>query len=169
VSFKRTASAFDNPGTTRRDISSFGRGGPGRGSGDNGRRGRGGDTPRKLPPQEEIDACTHIKAKHYDNADYKLFSAAERAKHWQLMYPHKQPEGADRGRGGKPAYDRRKETSRDTKPSSLSETASKRKYDDSDNESLFKDDNDDEESASNRNNKALTRSSPSGRQPKREN
>jgi hypothetical protein len=171
VSFKRNATTSDNPGTTRRGISSFGRGGPGRGGGDNGRRGRGGDTPRKqpLPTQEEIDACTHIKAKRYDGSEYNKFTPAERAKHWQLMHPNKQPRGADRGRGGKPAYDRRKETSRDTKPSSLSETASKRKYDDSDNESLFKDDNDDEESVSNRNNKALTRSSPSGRQPKREN
>ena len=171
VSFKRTASAFDNPGTTRRGISSFGRGGPGRGSGDNGRRGRGGDTPRK-PAQEEIDACTHIKARRYDTADYKLFSQAEKAKHWQLMNPHKQARGVDRGRGGKPAYDRRKESSRDTKPSSVSETTSKRKFDphDSDNDDLFKTDTEDDESVvSNRNNKALTRSSPSGRQPKREN
>jgi hypothetical protein len=172
TSFKRTASAFDNPGTTQRGISSFGRGGPGRGGGDNGRRGRGGDTPRKLPTQEEIDACTHIKAKRYEPNEYKQFSAAEKAKHWQLMYPHKQARGVDRGRGNKPAYDRRKESSRDTKPSSVSETASKRKFDphDSDNDDLFKAETEDDKSVvSNRNNKALTRSSPSGRQPKQEN
>jgi hypothetical protein len=131
------------------------------------------DTPRKLPKptQEEIDAQTHIKAKHYDAAEYNKFTPAERAKHYQLMHPNKQPRGVDRGRGGKPAYDRRKETSRDTKPSSVSETASKRKFDsqDSDNDDLFKDTDDDETVVSNRNNKALTRSSPAGRQPKREN
>jgi hypothetical protein len=100
-----------------------------------------------------------------------LFSPAEKAKHWQLMNPHKQAKGVDRGRGGKPTYDRRKDYNRNTKPSPVSETTSKRKFDthDSDNNDLFKAETDDKVSVSNRNNKALTRSSPSGRQPKREN
>ena len=88
------------------------------------------------------------------------------------MNPHKQAKGVDRGRGGKPPYDRRKEHNRDTKPSPVSETNSKRKLapHDSDNDDLFKADTEDDESVvSNRNNKALTRSSPSGRQLKREN
>jgi hypothetical protein len=67
TTFKRTTSAHDNPGTTRRGISSFGRGGPGRGRGGGGRGGRG-HGPRK-PTQEEVDACTHIKAKHYDGSE----------------------------------------------------------------------------------------------------
>ena len=109
TSFKRTASALDNPGTTQRGILSFGRGGPGRGRGDGKRHRQGGDSPRK-PTQEEIDACTHIKAKRYDSANYKMLNPAEKAKHWQLLNPLKQAKGVDRGRGGKPAYDRRKDT-----------------------------------------------------------
>ena len=63
TSFKQTTSAFDNPGTTRRGILSFGRGGPGRGRGDGGRSGRGGNDPcPRKPTQEEIDACTHINS-----------------------------------------------------------------------------------------------------------
>ena len=87
------------------------------------------------------------------------------------MNPHKQAKGVDRGRGGKPAYDRRKEYNRDTKPPSVSETTSKRKFNlhDSDNGNLFKAETDDKVSVSNCNNKALTRSLPTGRQPKREN
>jgi hypothetical protein len=169
VCFKRTTSAFDNPGTTQRGISSFGQGGPGRGRGDGGRGGRGGNSPRK-PTQEEIDACTHIKAKHYDGSEYKRFSPAEKAKHWQLMHPHKQARGVERGRGGKPANDCCRDTDRNTMPSTVSEASSKRKYEhDSDNEDLFKMETDNEVSVLNRNNKALTRSSPSGRQPKQEN
>ncbi len=63
TTFKRTISTFDNPGTTQRGISPFGRGGPGRGRGDGGRSGQGGNDPRpRKLTQEEIDACTHIKA-----------------------------------------------------------------------------------------------------------
>jgi len=36
------------------------------------------------PTQEEIDACTHIKSKQYTKAEYKKFTAAEKAKHYQL-------------------------------------------------------------------------------------
>jgi hypothetical protein len=148
TTFKRTTSAFDNPGTTRRGIFSFGQGGPGRGHGDGGRSGRGGNDPRPpKPTQEEIDACTHIKAKHYDGREYKLFNAAEQAKHYQLMHPTKQPRSVERGRGGgrRTSKDRRKDSDRDrtTIPSTVSKESSKRKYDDdSDNNSLFADTND---------------------------
>jgi hypothetical protein len=66
--FKRTTSARDNPGTTRRGISSFVRGGPGRGRGDGG-RGDGNDLDHdaRKPTQEEIDAQTHIKARRYNS------------------------------------------------------------------------------------------------------
>jgi hypothetical protein len=164
TTFKRTTSAHDNPGTTRRGISSFGRGGPGRGRGGGGRGGRD-HTPRK-PTQEEVDACTHIQARHYDVSEYKRFSAAERAKHWQLMHPTKTPRGLDRKRGG----GRTSADERDRKgPSSTaSETSSKRpKVEDSDNEELWRPTSNEESIAStNRKNKALTRSSPSGRQKK---
>jgi hypothetical protein len=91
VTFKRTTSAYDKPDPTRRCISSIGRGGPGRGRGDGGRGGQGGNdhSPRK-PTQEEIDAQTHIKAKHCDRLVYTRFSAAKKAKHWQLCNPQKQ-------------------------------------------------------------------------------
>jgi hypothetical protein len=174
TSFKRATSAFDNPGTTRRGILYFGQGGPGRGRGDGGRSGRGVNDPRpRKPMQEEIDACTHIKSKRYDTSEYKHFSPAEKAKHWQLMNPHKQAKGVDRGRGGgrKTAYDRRPDTDRTTIPSTISKASSKRcKYETkTDNDSDLFSPTGDKASISNRNNKALTRSSPSGRQPKREN
>jgi hypothetical protein len=93
TTFKRTITAYDTPGTTRRGILSFRRGGPGRGSSAGGRGGGNDQIPRK-PTQEEIDACTHIKAQRYDTKDYRLFSAAEKAKHWQLMHPNQKPRGA---------------------------------------------------------------------------
>jgi hypothetical protein len=164
TTFKRTTSAFDNPGTTRRGISSFGRGGHGRGRGGGG-RGRSDHTPRK-PTQEEIDACTHIIAKRFDVSDYKRFSAAERAKLYQLMHPNKTTRGMDRPRGG----DRAPADGCDRKgPSStVSEASAKRpKVEESDNEELWRPTSDEESVAStNRKNKALTRSSPSGRQKK---
>jgi hypothetical protein len=171
TNFERTTSAFDSPGTIRRGILSFGQDGPGRGRGDGGRTsGQVGNDPcPRKPTQEEIDACTHIKAKHYDGREYKLFSAAKRAKHWQLMNPNKQSKGVERGRGGdcKPAHDR----DRKDIPSTVSEASSKRcKYEiETDNDSELFPQTDDDASISNQNNKALTRSSPSGRQPKREN
>ncbi len=86
------------------------------------------------------------------------------------MNPLKQARGVERGRGGKPADDHHRDPDCNTMPSTVSEASSKRKYEhDSNNDDLFKMETDDKVSVSNRNNKALTRSSPSGRQPKREN
>ena len=132
-------------------------------------------TPRpRKPTQEEIDACTHIKAKHYDGHEYKLFSAAKRAKHWQLMHPNKQPRGVERGRGGghRTAEDRRKDfdCDRDIMPSTVSEASSKRcKYEsETDNEADLFPPTNNKLLISTQKTKALTRSSPSGRQTKRE-
>jgi len=36
------------------------------------------------PTQEEIDACTHIKGIKYSKAEYDKFTAAEKARHYQL-------------------------------------------------------------------------------------
>jgi hypothetical protein len=91
TSFKRTTSAFDNPGTTRRGISSFGRGGPGRGRGGGG-RGGSDRSPRK-PTQEEIDACTHIKARRYDVSEYKLLF---RRRESQTLATHASDQNAQR-------------------------------------------------------------------------
>ena len=63
--FKQTTSTQDNPGTVRRGISSIGQGGPrGRGG-----RGSGNDHDACKPTQDTIDACTHIKAKRYGDAE----------------------------------------------------------------------------------------------------
>ena len=154
---------------------SFGQGGPGRGRGDGVRNGQGRNDPLpRKPTQEEIDACTHIKAKHYDGRDYKLFSAAKRTKHWQLMNPNKQSKGVERGRGEgrRTAKDRRKDSDRDrdTMPSTVSEASSKRcKYEaKTDNEADLFPPTDNKAPILNQNNKSLTRSSPSERQTKRE-
>jgi hypothetical protein len=42
---------------------------------------------RGLPPQAEIDKCTHIVKKHYSKAEYKKFTPAEKARLWQLNNP----------------------------------------------------------------------------------
>ena len=138
TTFKRTTSANDNPGTTRRGILSFGRGGPGQGRGGGG-RGGSDHAPRK-PTQEEVDACTHIKAKRYDASEYKLFSAAEKAKHWQLMHPTQKPRGLERKRGGgcTPADD----CDRKGPPSTVAETSSKRAKAESNNNKLYTSDED---------------------------
>ena len=51
-----------------------------------GRLNRGGPktTGNLKPSQAEIDACTHIQAKKYTKEEYAKFSAAEKAKHYQL-------------------------------------------------------------------------------------
>ena len=172
--FKRATSAYDNPGITRRGISSFGRGSPGRGRGGGGRGGGNDrDHDARKPSQEEIDACTHIKAKRYDSRDYCGFSAAEKARHWQLMNPTKTPRGVERGRGGgrRTAKDRRRDCEREHKatPSTVSNTSTKRaKYEETtdDEQDLFPTTDDELTTSTNRKNKALTRSSPSGRQKK---
>jgi hypothetical protein len=118
--------------------------------------------------QEEIDACTHIKAQRYESKDYRAFSAAEEAKHWQLMHPTKIPRGVERGRGGgrRTAEDLRRdyETERKASPSTISDTSTKRaKYEDTtDNGSDLFPADDESTTSTNRKNKALTRSSPFG-------
>ena len=178
TTFKRNTSAYNNPGTTCRGILSFGRGGPGRGRG-NGGRGGGNDQSHdaRKPTQEEIDACTHIKAKRYNTKEYCTFSAAEKAKHWQLMNPTQTPRGAARGggRGGggrnggrRYAYLLDEAHTRKTPSSAKSENSTKRtKYDETtdDGSDLFPED-DESTTWTNQKNKALSRSSPSGRQRK---
>ena len=99
---------------------------------------------------------------------YARFSAAKKAKHWQLCNPHTQARGVEQGHGGgrSTADDRRRNSERNLMPSTVSKTSSKWKYEhDSDNDNLFKRETVDEMSAVlNQTNNALTRSPPSGRQ-----
>ena len=74
-----------------------GRGG-GRGGGGAGRGGRGRGDPdarrKGLVSQADIDRVTTVENKHYPEEVYAKFSAAEKAKHWQLRNP-----GKERGTG----------------------------------------------------------------------
>ena len=49
-----------------------------------------------LVSQEEIDKVTTVKNQHYPEEVYAKFSAAEKAKHWQLRNP-----GKEHGTGGR--------------------------------------------------------------------
>jgi hypothetical protein len=77
-----------------------GRGG-GRGGGGAGRGGRGRGDPdarrKGLVSQADIDKVTNIENKHYPEEVYAKFTAAEKAKHWQLRNP-----GKERGSGPAP-------------------------------------------------------------------
>ncbi len=42
---------------------------------------------RGLPPQADIDKCTHIVKKHYPKAEYHKFTPAKKARLWQLNNP----------------------------------------------------------------------------------
>ena len=70
---------------------SQGGGGAGRGG-----RGRGDPDARRkgLVSQAEIDKVTTIENKHYPEEVYAMFTAAKKAKHWQLRNP-----GKERGTG----------------------------------------------------------------------
>ncbi len=46
---------------------------------------------RGLPPQADIDKCTHIVKKYYSKAEYKKFTPAKRARLWQLNNPDVTP------------------------------------------------------------------------------
>ena len=173
ITFNQTTSAHDNHGTVHRGISSLGQGGPGRGRG--GCCG-GNDREASKPTQDKIDACTHIKAKSYESKEYKAFTPAKKAKHWQLMNPTKPSRGAARGGGGLGGggcnggcrygeYDLEVRQCK-TPSSTIFETSTKRsKYEDTtdDGSDLFLS-TDDESTNSNRKNKALACSSPSDRQ-----
>ena len=75
-----------------------GRGGRGQGRGGASRGGRGRGDPearqRGLVSQADIDKVTNIENKHYPEEVHTKFSAAEKAKHWQLRNP-----GKERGTG----------------------------------------------------------------------
>jgi hypothetical protein len=43
-----------------------------------------------LVSQEEIDKVTTVKNQHYPEEVYAKFSAAKKAKHWQLRNPGKE-------------------------------------------------------------------------------
>jgi hypothetical protein len=169
--FKRMTSAQDNPRTVHRGISSVGRGGPGRGRGG---RGGGNNYDARKPTQEQIDACTHIQARRYESKEYSAFTPAEKAKHWQLMNPTRTPRGPAKcggrrggGRNGGQGYAYLSEdTPRKTPSSTASETSTKRtKYKDrTDHGSDLFPPTNDESTTSNQKNKALTRSTPHGRQ-----
>jgi hypothetical protein len=70
-----------------------GRGG-GRGCGRADRIGGGRGDPdarqRGLVSQADIKRVTTVENKHYPKEVYAKFSAAEKAKHWQLRYPEKE-------------------------------------------------------------------------------
>ena len=66
--------------------------GRGRGGASHGGRGRGDPDARQrgLVSQADIDKVTTIENKHYPKEVYAKFSAAEKAKHWQLRNPGKE-------------------------------------------------------------------------------
>ncbi len=173
LNFKRMQEARAGPGTTR-TISEFRRDGPGRGGRGKddrgggrgtGRGGRGHDHDKDrdsrrragLPSQAEVDKCTHIVDRKYTDPEYKRLTPAEQQRLYQIRKGKAQGAGGYRGRDS---------------TSTLSETGSKRKHDDSsydyygpqsgrDCDGIT---NDDKDSANNRTNCALKRNSPSGRQ-----
>ncbi|KAL3816597.1 hypothetical protein ACHAXA_001500 [Cyclostephanos tholiformis] len=116
---------------------------------------------RGLPPQADIDKCTHIVKKHYSKAEYKKFTPAEKARLWQLNNP-----GVTPGTGKKTSGKRKSEsmdskiaalttamTSAATVISSLSNATTKM----ADSVRPEIPDNIEMEDASNRTNPALTR------------
>ena len=64
----------------------------GRGGASRGGRGQGDPDARQrgLVSQADIDRVTTVENKHYPKEVYAKFSAAEKAKHWQLRYPEKE-------------------------------------------------------------------------------
>ena len=75
--------------TQTRKISALqGRGDGGRGGGGGRGRGRGRGDPSKrkrgIVPQSEVDRVTNVEARWYPDEEYKLFTPAMRAKHWQI-------------------------------------------------------------------------------------
>ena len=154
VEFRRLQHASRPAAATSHTVASVGRGGgrggAGRGGGGRGSNpGRGGknasfeDRKKGLPPQPEIDACTHIVNKKYPDEVYNNFTKAEKAKIWQLRHPGQAP-----GTDAAPKSNKR----------NVSAIRSKTD-DDDDNASLFGDDDDADEpkKGSNRDNSALKR------------
>ncbi len=56
-----------------------------------------------LPPQSEIDKCTHIEKKRYSKEEYRKFTPAEKAKLWQLYNPGMTPGTGKKTSGKCPA------------------------------------------------------------------
>ena len=52
-----------------------------------------------LPPQSEIDRCTHIEKKCYSKAEYRKFTPAKKAKLWQLYNPGMTPSTGNKTSG----------------------------------------------------------------------
>ena len=93
VTSKRTQkSEATPPGRQLSAVMGCGGGGRGRGGAGRGDRGRGDPNARQrgLVSQEDIDKVTNIENKHYPDEVYAKFSAAEKAKHWQLRNPGKE-------------------------------------------------------------------------------
>jgi hypothetical protein len=145
-------------------VSSVGRGGRGRGSHSASTSGRGTGRSRSdgVPTQIEIDRCTHIKGKYYPSREYNKFSAAEKARHFQLTHP-----GQQLGTG--PCRDTRNDqrsvasTMTDSSSTNRKRSASSAKMDisDNDNKPLFPDSDNDEDDKTDRrkSNRANTRQS----------
>jgi len=98
VTSKRSQKSEDTPPGRQLYAVTGGRGGGGRGRGGAGRGGRGRGDPdarqRGLVSQADIDRVTTVENKHYPEEVYAKFSAAEKAKHWQLRNS-----GKERGTG----------------------------------------------------------------------
>ncbi len=58
---------------------------------------------RGLPPQADIDKCTHIVKKHYSKVKYRKFTRAENARLWQLKNPGVTPGNGKKTSGKHPA------------------------------------------------------------------
>jgi hypothetical protein len=80
------------PGRQLSAVTGRGGGGQGRGGAGRGDRGRGDPNARQrgLVSQADIDKVTTVENKHYPEEVYTKFSAAEKAKHWQLRNPGKE-------------------------------------------------------------------------------
>jgi hypothetical protein len=93
-----------------------------------------------VPTQIDIDRCTHIKGRYYPKSKYNKFSAAEKARHFQLTHP-----GQKLGTG--PCRDTRNDqrsvalTMTDSSSTNRKRSASSAKMDisDDDNKPLFPD------------------------------
>jgi hypothetical protein len=96
ISKQSQKSEATSPGRQLSAVTGHGGGGRGRGEAGRGVRGRGDPDARQrgLVSQADIDKVTNIENKHYPEEVYAKFSAAEKAKHWQLRKP-----GKERGTG----------------------------------------------------------------------
>ena len=157
LTFKRTQQCLEQTimRSPSRSISEVGRSGAGRGGrgrGDGILKGRGSGTrderrQKGLPNQADVDRCTHIVDRKYSAEEFAKFTAAEKQRLYQLRQKNR-----GTGRSGGEQYS-----------SSVSEAGTKRPSDaDRDYDKDDYDQNDDRKR--NRDNDALRKSPPSGRQ-----